>query len=168
MSENKQKRNGEIATIGDVRMMVRASHNAIASGVEQILQEFQKMQVTSQGQLNAAWNAMNVVLRVFVDRGQITEEDLKAAGEAIVREMHANFEKLKAAKASETTPTDITKSQIEVITDLIAKLRADLKITLKKGEEALDNPEKAEAESGETDEFEKRVQEIMEGLWARR
>lgn len=71
--------------------------NELSRSVEGHLRQFQQDVVGWQGRIGLAWNAMNVVVRVLMEKGLITEEDMKNAGEALMVEARKNIETTRAA-----------------------------------------------------------------------
>ena len=82
-------------TRGEVRRMLNDQREALNKALAALQQDMHSMQT----KLNAAWNGMNAVLRGFLDRGLITEQDIVDAGQKLMAEARENMERLKAANS---------------------------------------------------------------------
>lgn len=99
-----------------------------------LLQRNQKDMITLQTRMALVWNGINAVIRAFtkkdvvasVDRnGQprlmklITEDDLRSAGQELMKEAGKNVDRMRASAASKTPPVGITQTPLEEFRDLL-------------------------------------------------
>jgi hypothetical protein len=91
--------------------------NHLNTGLERHLNSFKSDLVAWQHQIIASWNTMNVVVRVLQNKGLLSEEDVKRAGEELAREAKANHQAVKdaTAKQERVKEADLIPTPIEVL-----------------------------------------------------
>ena len=91
--------------------------NHLNAGLERHLNSFKADLVAWQRQITAAWNTMNVVVRVLQNKGLLDEADVRRAGEEMAREAQANHQAVKdaTAKKERVKEADILPTPIEVL-----------------------------------------------------
>ena len=57
---------------------------ALKPQIEGILQKFQQDLIAWQSKITMVWNTMNVILKVLMEKGIITEDEFAKAGEALM------------------------------------------------------------------------------------
>lgn len=70
-----------------------------------IVAGFQEVTVAAQARVNFVWNALNAILRAFLDNGLLKPRHVQEAGEKLMKEARENIERAeKGAPPGSFTP----------------------------------------------------------------
>ena len=97
-------------TIGDLNVLLGSLHKEL---------------INSQVRTNLMWNTTNAILRAFMNKGLLTEEDVMNAGAELMKEAHENLDRARQAVAEQrqTTQEDYIGTPMDRMKDVLYKKR---------------------------------------------
>lgn len=130
--------------------------NRTLNDLNGILQGFQRQQVESQAKLNLVWNGINAVIRAFMKKKVITavdvsgptvnfdteplitNDDVREAGEELMREARSNLEAVKQASTAghKVDPSSLQRTPLEGVQTALSQAHTNIRTEVRHGSEA--------------------------------